>query len=30
VDDKLNCGSDASPRKHGAAPINERQTRVLV
>jgi hypothetical protein len=26
VDDKLSCESDASPRKHAAAPISELRT----
>jgi hypothetical protein len=29
MDDKLNCGLDASPRKHATAPRNEQQTGVL-
>jgi hypothetical protein len=29
ADDKLSCGSDASPRKHTAAPRSELRTRDL-
>jgi hypothetical protein len=29
ANDKLNCGSDVSLRKHAAAPRSERQTEVL-
>jgi hypothetical protein len=29
MNDKLNCGLDASPRKHVAAPRNDQQTGVL-
>jgi hypothetical protein len=29
MDDKMNCGSDASSRKHAAALRNEQQTGVL-
>jgi hypothetical protein len=29
ANDMLSCGSDASPRKHAAAPRSERQTGAL-